>query len=403
MSATNREIAVLTNDCYRKLDDDYLFYRIAGRIKKYSENAKGGKYEKVINLSVGDVTGPLPKAAVAAIKTAAEEQLCKVSFRGYPPVGGYDFLRHAISERYRRLGVELKDDEIFVTSSSKSDAGDILETLGDNTVFVTDPVYPVYRDAALMFGRKIVFLDTDEQNGFIPMPPNSNARGIFFLCSPNNPTGTVYSREVLKLWVEYANKTGSLIVFDAAYEAFITDDSPHSIYCIDGAEKCAVELCSFSKTAGFTGLRCAYAVVPDGIVCNGEVLKKLWIRRQSTRTNGVSYIIQRAAEAVMTEMGRAQCLENIRGYLENASILADGCKKLGIVYTGGISSPYIWMKCMGKRNSWEFFDFILENAGVAGTPGVGFGNCGEGYYRLSAFGTRENTEEAVKRLTGLLG
>lgn len=403
MSAIHKEISVRTNDCYRKLDDDYLFYRISGRIKKYSENIKDRKYERVINLSVGDVAGPLPKAAVDAIKTAAEEQLCKESFRGYPPVGGYDFLRHAISERYRSLGIELKDHEIFVTSSSKSDAGDILEILGDNTVFITDPVYPVYRDAALMFGRKIVFLDTDEQNGFIPMPPKNNVSGIYYLCSPNNPTGTAYSYDVLKLWVEYANKTGSLIVFDAAYEAFITDDSPHSIYCIDGAKECAVELCSFSKTAGFTGIRCAYAVIPEQILCNGEALMRLWIRRQSTRTNGISYIIQRAAEAVMTETGRVQCIENIRGYLENAAILADGCKKLGIAYTGGISSPYIWMKCTEKRNSWEFFDFVLENAGVAGTPGVGFGSCGEGYYRLSAFGTRENTEEAVNRLKNLLG
>ncbi len=389
------------NDNYLNLKESYLFTDINRRIKAYSEENPGAD---IIRLGIGDVTLPLCSAVVDAMKKAADEQGKAESFHGYGPEQGYSFLRDAISGYYRGYGVEVKSDEIFVSDGAKSDIGNILDILSrDNTVLVPDPVYPVYVDTNIMDARKILYMNGTAQNGFLPMPdPNVHA-DIIYLCSPNNPTGAVYTREKLAEWVDYAVSNDALILFDAAYEAFINDATlPRSIFEIDGARRCAIEFCSLSKTAGFTGTRCGYTVVPEELVRGGVQLRRLWLRRQTTKFNGTSYIVQRGAEAVFSPEGQKQCRENIEYYRENAKIIASGLDRLSIKYTGGKNSPYIWLECPNGMKSWDFFDLLLKKANVVGTPGAGFGEQGEGFFRLTAFGNREKTAEAVRRISEVL-
>lgn len=390
------------NDNYRNLSESYLFSEIARRVREYKE-AEPEKGERIVRLGIGDVTLPLAPAVVSVMEAAVREMGDASTFRGYPPEYGYDFLREAIASHYASFGVKISPEDIFVSDGAKSDVGNIVDILGDNTVYIPDPVYPVYLDSNVMSGRRIEFIPGNEKNGFLPMPDGIKCEGaVFYLCSPNNPTGAVYDREKLRVWVDFALRTGSLIIFDSAYEAFVTGDLPHSIYEIEGAEKCAVEICSFSKTAGFTGTRCAWCVVPSAAISGGMSLNKMWRRRQATKFNGVSYPVQRAAEAALSPEGLSQCMENIAYYMENARIISDFLDRKGISYTGGRYSPYVWLKCPDGMSSWEFFDYLLTKAQVVGTPGEGFGSCGEGYFRLTSFGSREGTEEAVRRLEELL-
>lgn len=384
------------NKNYLNLKESYLFAEINSRVQRYQEQ---NPQAKIIRMGIGDVTLPLPGAVVRALCAAAEEQGHAGTFHGYGPEQGYDFLKQSIAGYYREKGVSLAPEEIFVSDGAKSDLGNILDILGkENTVMVTDPVYPVYVDTNLMDGRKILFAQANEQNRFLPLPDENLAADIIYLCSPNNPTGAVYNREQLKQWVDFANRHGSILLFDAAYEAFVSEDLPRSIYEIEGAKTCAIEFCSFSKTAGFTGTRCGYTVVPLELERDGAKLNKLWLRRQTTKFNGVPYIVQRGAAAVFTPEGREQIEKNIAYYRQNAQIITATLDSLGIWYTGGKNSPYIWLKCPFGMDSWQFFDFLLQRAHVVGTPGEGFGACGEGFFRLTSFSSRENTNEAMQRL-----
>ena len=328
----------------------------------------------------------------------------KETFKGYGPEQGYGFLKKSLKDYYAEKGVELEEDEIFVSDGAKSDLGNILDIFSkDNKVLVPDPVYPVYVDTNTMDGREIIYLQANSENNFLPMPDDSVDADLIYICSPNNPTGAAYNREQLKVWVDYANKKNAVILFDAAYEFFITDkDLPASIYEIEGAKTCAIEFCSFSKTAGFTGTRCGYTVVPMALERDGHKLNKFWLRRQTTKFNGVSYIVQKAAAAVFTPEGKKQIKENVDYYRENAKTITDTLDKLGIWYCGGKNSPYIWLKCPNGMGSWEFFDELLTKANVVGTPGEGFGECGKGYFRLTSFSTHENTKEAMRRFEELL-
>ena len=393
---------VKLNENYKNVKESYLFSEIAKRVKKYSaENPD--KAKNIIRLGIGDVTLPLPQTVISAMEKAVAELGKKESFRGYPPEYGHDFLRQAVAGYYKRFGVSLSQDDIFISDGAKSDIGNIVDIFGDNTVYIPDPVYPVYLDSNIMSGRRVKFIEGNEQNGFLPMPDGIDCDGaVFYLCSPNNPTGALYNREQLREWVDFALKTGSLIIFDSAYEAFVTGDNPHSIYEIEGAKLCAMEFCSFSKFAGFTGTRCAWTVVPGELISNGASLNKLWQRRQATKFNGVSYPVQRGAEAALSDEGVRQCMENIAYYMENAKKITALLDEKQVSYTGGRFSPYIWLKCPGGVGSWEFFDRLLTEIQVVGTPGEGFGKGGEGYFRLTSFGTHEATEEAVRRLYGLL-
>ena len=334
---------------------------------------------------------------------AVEEMGVKESFRGYGPEQGYGFLKEAIQKYYASRNTHLELDEIFISDGAKSDVGNILDLFDqDNTVLVPNPVYPVYVDTNVMAGRKIVFADANEENDFLPMPDENIKADIIYICSPNNPTGAVYTKEGLKKWVDYALKNNAIILYDAAYECFIKDKNlPRSIFEIEGAKKCAIEFCSFSKTAGFTGTRCGYTIVPQELVFDGVHLNKMWLRRQTTKFNGVPYIVQRGAEAVFSEEGQKQIQENIAYYSENAKIIADTLKAKGIYFTGGTHSPYIWLKCPNNMSSWEFFDYLLEKAQVVGTPGAGFGKNGEGFFRLTSFGDRAKTIEAMERFSKL--
>lgn len=388
------------NQNYLNLQDSYLFSTVAKKAKAYQELHPD---RKVIKLSIGDVTLPLAPVVVEAMKQASAEMGVKETFRGYEDNNGYDFLKTAIVGYYQSHGVTLNHSEIFVSDGAKSDTGNITDILStDNTVLIPDPVYPVYLDTNIMDGRRVQFMSANEQNGFLPMPDPSVQTDVIYLCSPNNPTGAAYNREQLKVWVDYAISQNALLLFDAAYEVFVQDpELPRSIYEIPGAEKCAVEFCSLSKTAGFTGVRCSYTIVPQALMFDGVSINKLWSRRQATKFNGVPYVVQRAAEAVFTPLGQQQIQENIMYYRENAKIIADALTEMGIWFTGGVNSPYIWLKCFDHMGSWEFFDYLLENASVVGTPGAGFGTNGEGFLRLTAFGDRENTIEAVNRIRAL--
>lgn len=389
------------NENYAKLKESYLFSEIAHRVNAYSA---ANPDKKLIKMGIGDVTLPLCDAVVQAMKTAADEMGKAETFRGYGPEQGYDFLKEKIRAYYAKIGVELAPDSIFISDGAKSDLGNILDIFSkDNTVLIPDPVYPVYVDTNVMDGRSIVFADANEQNGFLPLPDENTDADIVYICSPNNPTGAVYDKDGLKKWIAYAKEHKAVILFDAAYESFVADPTlPRSIYEIDGAKECAIEFCSLSKTAGFTGTRCGYTVVPDELVFDGHSLNRFWLRRQTTKFNGVSYIVQRAAEAVFTDEGQKQIRANIDYYRENAKIITTAFDELGITYFGGKNSPYIWMKCPNGMDSWTFFDYLLKNAGVVGTPGAGFGKNGEGFFRLTSFSNHENTQEAMKRFKELL-
>ncbi len=389
------------NENFFNVKKSYLFSEIAKRVKEYSEK---NPEKKIIRLGIGDVTLPLPRVAVTALKKAADEMGSAATFRGYAPEYGYDFLREKIADYYKRFSVSRNSEEIFVSDGAKSDVGNIVDILGDNEILIPDPVYPVYLDSNVMSGRKISLLKGTRENGFLPMPGSTEKKPyVIYLCSPNNPTGAVYSREQLKAWVDFANEAGSLIIFDSAYEAFISGDYPHSIYEIDGADSCAVEICSFSKTAGFTGTRCAWSVFPDKLTVGDTKLSALWSRRQATKFNGVPYVVQRAAEAVLTDEGIKECKALVEYYMENARIIAAALKNSEIEFVGGENSPYLWLKCPKNMGSWEFFDYLLESAQLVGTPGAGFGEAGAGYFRLTSFGSRENTLEAAKRIDALFG
>lgn len=393
------------NENFLELKDSYLFSTIA---KKVSEFQKNNPDKNIIKLGIGDVTKPIVPAVIEAMHKAVDEIGTKDGFRGYGPEQGYDFLKNAIIENdFKDLGIEI--DEIFVSDGAKCDCGNIVDIMGlNNKIAITDPVYPVYEDTNIMAGRKenIVYLPVSAENNFVPELPKEKV-DIIYLCFPNNPTGTVLKKDELKVFVDYAIKNNVLILFDAAYEAFIVEeDVPHSIYEIEGAKDVAIEFRSFSKTAGFTGVRCAYAVVPKtvfGYTRTGEKvsLNKLWNRRMTTKFNGVSYVVQRAAEATYSEEGKKQIKENIKYYLDNAKIIKDGLKEAGFTVYGGENSPYIWLKVPNGMTSWEFFDYLLEKACVVGTPGSGFGRCGEGYFRLTAFGTKENSIEAINRIKNI--
>lgn len=391
---------VKLNDNFFKLNESYLFSTTARKIREY---AAANPDKPVIKMGIGDVTRPLIPQVAAAIAKAGEGMATKEGFHGYGDEQGEAFLQEAIKKYYLRIaGVTLKRNEIFISDGAKSDVANFTDLFSnDNIIVIPDPVYPVYLDSNMMLGRKIVFIEGNEANGFLPMPYEGLKGDIVYLCSPNNPTGAVYNRDQLKMWVDFANANGMIILFDAAYEAFISDSSlPHSIFEIEGARTCAVEFCSLSKTAGFTGTRCGYTVVPEDLVIDGHSLNKMWLRRQTTKYNGTSYVIQKGAEEVFSESGMAECMKNIEYYKENAGIMAKTMDELGIWYTGGINSPYIWLRC--GMDSWEFFDMLLNEIQVAGTPGSGFGKCGEGYFRLTAFNTHENTLEAMQRFKKLL-
>lgn len=379
------------NKNYENLEQSYLFSTVA---KKVNEFADKHPEAKIIRLGIGDVTRPLCKVVVDAMHKAVEEMGVKETFRGYGPEQGYDFLREAVKGYYANNNVKLELNEIFISDGAKSDLGNILDLFDkDNTVLVPDPVYPVYVDTNIMNGRKVVFANANSENCFLPAPPEEKA-DIVYICSPNNPTGAVYNKTQLKEWVDYALKNNAIILFDAAYECFVSDENlPRSIFEIEGAKKCAIEFCSLSKIAGFTGTRCGYTVVPNEL----GTLNKMWLRRQTTKFNGVPYIVQRGAEAVFSEEGLKEIKENINYYKENALIISNTLKECGIWHVGGKHSPYIWLKCPNNMSSWEFFDYLLENTQVVGTPGSGFGKNGEGYFRLTAFGSRENTIEAMER------
>lgn len=388
------------NRHYGELQDSYLFSTIARRVADYQQ---AHPEADVIRLGIGDVTRPLCPAVTEALSAAVREMGEKAPFRGYGPEQGYDFLREAVREYYGERGIALDLHEIFISDGAKSDLGNILDLFDtDNTVLVPDPVYPVYVDTNRMAGRQVRYLDASRENGFLPMPEEGVRADLIYLCSPNNPTGAVYSREQLKAWVEYALEQNAVILFDAAYEAFIRDEAlPRSIYEIEGAERCAIEFCSFSKTAGFTGTRCGWTVVPLSLETEGMSLNHMWLRRQTTKFNGVPYIVQRGAAAVFTPEGQRQTAEGIAYYRENARLIADALTGLGIWYTGGVNSPYVWLACPDGMDSWTFFDRLLEKAQVVGTPGAGFGRNGEGYFRLTAFGDRDRTRQAVERLRRL--
>ena len=402
------------NENFLNLQESYLFSTIAKKVAKYVENNPN---KNIIKLGIGDVTRPIVPACVEAMHKAIDEMGTANGFKGYGPEQGYEFLREAIVENdYQRRGIDIKKDEIFISDGAKCDCGNIVDIFSkDNKVAITDPVYPVYLDTNVMSGRSgkfdakaskyenIIYLPITEENDFKPELPKEKV-DMIYLCFPNNPTGTVLSKEELKKWVDYASKNNSIILYDSAYEAFITEENiPHSIYEIEGAKDVAIEFKSFSKNAGFTGVRCAYVVIPkelkgfskDGKECG---INKLWNRRTCTKFNGVSYIVQRGAEATFSERGKEEIKENINYYMENAKIIKQGLEEAGFKVYGGVNSPYVWLKVPKNISSWEFFDKLLEEVNIVGTPGSGFGPSGEGYFRLTAFGTRENTIEAMKRI-----
>lgn len=395
------------NENYQNVKDSYLFAEIARRVKVYEETHPE-KAADIIRLGIGDVTLPLTKSVIEALHEAVDSQAVSETFKGYGPEQGYAFAQEAIADYYARNGVEVKATDIFISDGAKSDTGNITELFAkDNVVLVPDPVYPVYVDTNTMDGKNIIYMNGTKENDFLPMPDENVKADIIYLCSPNNPTGACYNKEQLEAWVAYALKNDAVILYDSAYEAFITDSTlPRSIYAIEGAKKCAIEFCSLSKTAGFTGTRFSYTVVPEELVfetSNGGTLSlhNMWNRRQCTKFNGTPYIIQYAGAKVFTEEGMKECQENIGYYRENARMIAETLEKKGISFTGSVNSPYIWFECPKGMESWEFFDYLLENAQVVGTPGAGFGENGKNYFRLTSFGKHEKTKEAMERFNSL--
>lgn len=397
------------NENFLKLEKNYLFINIAKKINEYIEK-NPDKKDNIIRMGIGDVTIPLAPCVVEAVKKGIEEMGVKETFKGYEDSGtGYDFLKEAVSGYYKSFGVDVPAKDIRISDGAKSDSGNIVDIFSDkNVVLISDPAYPVYVDSNLMSGRKIIYIDSTKENGFSAAPDRSVHADLIYLCSPNNPTGAAFTKAQLKDWVDYALENKAIIIYDAAYEAFVTEeDVPRSIYAVEGAKKCAIEICSLSKTAGFTGLRCGYTVVPSELVVENEdgttvSVSQIWGRRQGSKFNGVAYPVQCGAAAVFTEEGQKQCRENLEYYKENARIIAAALDELGIWYSGGKNSPYIWLECPNGMGSWEFFDYLLSEANVVGTPGAGFGRNGEGYFRLTSFGDRQKTIEAMERIKKLL-
>lgn len=397
------------NDNYLKLPGSYLFSTIGKKVKAYSDEHPD---KKIIRLGIGDVTQPLASAIIKALHGAVDEMADAKTFRGYAPDLGYEFLRNAIAENdYKSRGCDIAADEIFVSDGAKSDSANIQEILSlDNKIAVCDPVYPVYVDSNVMAGRTgvydaatqtwsdVIYMPCNAENNFVPELPKETP-DVIYLCYPNNPTGTTLTKAQLQVWVDYANKVGALIIYDAAYEAYISeDDVPHTIYECDGARNCAIELRSFSKNAGFTGVRLGFTVIPKDIKCGDVMLHSLWARRHGTKYNGAPYIVQRAGEAVYSAEGKAELKEQVAYYMKNARTIKDGLAEAGYTVFGGVNAPYIWLKTPDNMSSWDFFDYLLENVNIVGTPGSGFGPSGEGYFRLTAFGSYENTVEALERI-----
>ena len=400
------------NDNYLKLPGSYLFSTIGKKVKAYSDEHPD---KKIIRLGIGDVTQPLAPAIIKALHGAVDEMADAKTFRGYAPDLGYEFLRNAIAENdYKARGCEIAADEIFVSDGAKSDSANIQEILSlDNRIAVCDPVYPVYVDSNVMAGRTgvydaasqtwsdVIYMPCNAENNFVPELPKETP-DVIYLCYPNNPTGTTLSRKQLQVWVDYANKVGALIIYDAAYEAYISqNDVPHTIYECEGARNCAIELRSFSKNAGFTGVRLGFTVIPKDIKCGDVMLHSLWARRHGTKYNGAPYIVQRAGEAVYSAEGKAELKEQVAYYMKNARTIKDGLAAAGYTVFGGVNAPYIWLKTPDNMSSWDFFDYLLENVNIVGTPGSGFGPSGEGYFRLTAFGSYENTVEALERIKNM--
>ena len=383
------------------MKDSYLFNTIYRKTDAYLAEHPG---QKVLRMGVGDVTLPLCDAVIGALHAAVDDQANAATFHGYMPEVGAPFLRKAIAEYYKDMGTLVDESEIFVSSGACDDLGDILELFDqDNTVMVIEPAYPEYVDTNILAGRQIIHLESNEQNGFLPAPSEDTKADILYICSPNNPTGAVFDRLQLQAGVDFANETGSVILFDAAYEIFIEDKNlPRSIYELDGADRCAIEICSLSKTAGFTGTRLGYTVVPHNLIRNGMSLNTMWSRNRETRTNGISYILQKGAAAVFTPEGQKQIHENLQVYKNNAKVFMEALDTAGVWYCGGKNSPYIWMKCPDGMSGWDFFDYLLNEIQVVGIPGDGFGDCGKGYFRFSTFGDPEETSEAAQRLYALL-
>ena len=383
------------NKNYYDLTESYLFSTIARKVKAYSDAHKDANITK---LGIGDVTLPLAPSVISAMHKAVDDQASAATFHGYGPEQGYEFIKAPIQAYYKRRGVDLDINEIFISDGAKSDIANIMDIMdNDNMVIMPDPVYPAYLDVNIMLGRKVLFTIGNKENGFKPMPDKSVKADIIYICSPNNPTGAVYNKEELKAWVDYALSNKAIILFDAAYEAYVSsDDLPRTIYEVEGAKDCAIEICSLSKTAGFTGTRCGYTIVPKELY-NGE-MNKFWLRRQTTKFNGTSYVVQCGAAAVFTEQGQKEIKEQVAYYMNNAHIIHEELKKAGIWHVGGENSPYIWLQCPDGMTSWDYFDALLDEGHVVGTPGVGFGAHGEGFFRLTGFGNREKTEEAIKRL-----
>ena len=392
---------MIPNMHYADLKDSYLFYNIAQKISAYQ---KEFPEKHIYRMGIGDVSLPLCDAVIRALHEAVDDQSRKESFHGYMPECGAPFLRETIASHYRSRGVDIADDEVFVSSGASDELGDILDLFdAQNSALVIEPAYPAYVDANMIAGRKIVHLESGEENGFLPDPPQGPSGDIIYICSPNNPTGAIFSREKLQKWVDHANSNGSVILFDAAYEAFIEDpELPRSIFELDGAKTCAIEICSLSKTAGFTGTRLGYTVIPKALERNGMNLSSMWVRNRTTKTNGISYILQKGGAAVFTPDGRQQVMENISYYKKNARTLMDALDSVGIRYFGGKNAPYIWMKCPAGMDSWSLFDHLLKEAQVVGTPGAGFGSCGEGYFRFSTFADHAETELAAEKLVKTL-
>lgn len=393
------------NENYLNLKQSYLFSEIAHRVAAYQEKNSD---KPVIRLGIGDVTRPIGKKVIEKLHEGVDALGAAETFKGYGPEQGYEFLRNAVVDYYAGNGVSIDAGEVFISDGAKSDTGNITDLFAqDNVILIPDPVYPVYVDTNLMNGRNITYIDANADNNFLPMPDKNVHADIIYICSPNNPTGAAYNKEQLREWVDYALANDAILLYDSAYECFITDETlPRSIYAIEGAKKCAIEFCSLSKTAGFTGTRCGYTIVPKDLKFMSSTgvemsLNAMWNRRQTTKFNGVSYIVQKGAAEVFSKEGMAECRENIAYYQENARIIASTMEKKGVRYFGGINSPYVWFECPMGMESWEFFDYMLEKIQVVGTPGAGFGENGKYFFRLTAFGTRENTMEAMKRFESL--
>lgn len=389
------------NPYYAQLKDSFLFYETKMQAAAFEA---AHPERRLLRLGIGDVTLPLAPVVIEALHRAVEEQACRETFQGYMPELGKGFMKEAAAANYARSGIQIDPEEVFVTYGIGDDLGSIGGLFArENRVAVVEPAYPAYVDTNLMAGREIIPIAGTEENGFLPLPSQELAAELIYLCSPNNPTGAAYSSQQLQLWVDWANEHGAVIIFDAAYEAFITEpDVPHSIYELPGAKECAIELFSLSKSAGFTGTRLGYTVVPKALIREGKSLQSMWVRNRSTCTNGVSYLLQRAGQAALTEEGLQQSRANLDVYRRNAQVLAAAFEQCGIRYFGGKNAPYLWFRCPGNKDSWTFFAELMEKAGIVGTPGVGFGGCGEGWFRFSCFSSEKDTEEAASRLIAYL-